>query len=177
MSGASAVAGTATLLGGCGDDTKLPSVATLPDESDDADVELLNSALDLELEAIAAYKLVAGQVAGDALQDVKRFLEQEQDHADALAAAIEEAGGMPNRAKAAYDFPRLRSADAALRFAVGRENVAIAYYVDMLPKLGKGDLRATVASIMANEAEHVAVLREALGEQPVPAAFVVGEAP
>jgi rubrerythrin len=62
-----------------------------------------------------------------------------------------------------------------LKFAVDLENTAIAAYIDALPKLGKGDLRATAAAIVSNEAEHVAVLLGALGREQVPGAFVFGK--
>ncbi len=174
LSGVSVAGGSAMFLTACGDDTKS---TTLPenDESDEADVEILNSALDLELMAVAAYKAGAAHLEGDVLQVGKLFLEQEQEHADGLAAAIKDAGGTPNRAKKAYDFPELRSQTDVLRFAVDLENTAIAAYIDALPKLGKGDLRATAAAIVANEAEHISVLLGALGEEQVPGAFVFGE--
>jgi rubrerythrin len=126
--------------------------------------------------AVAAYKAGAARLKGDVLQVGKLFLEQEQEHADGLMTAIKDAGGTPNRAKASYDFPKLTSQQDVLRFAVDIENTAIAAYIDALPKLGKGDLRATAAAIVSNEAEHVAVLRGALGEQQAPDAFVVGKA-
>ena len=174
VSAAGVAAGSGLLVAGCGDDTKSPFAATAPDESDDADVEILNFALDLELEAVAAYKAAAGALAGAALSAAKLFLEQEQEHADALAAAIKDADGTPNRPKRSYEFARLPSRPAALRFATDLENRAIAAYIDALPKLGRGDLRATVASILANEAQHLAVLRDVLGEDPAPDAFVTG---
>ncbi|MEJ7797666.1 MAG: ferritin-like domain-containing protein [Solirubrobacteraceae bacterium] len=176
MSGVSVAAGSAMFLAACGgDDTKSPG-ALGPDESDAADVEILNSAVDLELMAVAAYKAGAARLQGDVLQVGKQFLEHEQEHADGLASAIKDAGGKPNRAKSAYDFPELKSQTDVLKFAVDLENTAIAAYIDALPKLGKGDLRATAAAIVANEAEHVAVLLGVLGEQQVPHAFVVGSA-
>ena len=110
------------------------------------------------------------------LKVAKLFLEQEQEHADGLASAIKAAGGTPNRALASYDFPELRSQTDVLRFAVDLENTAIAAYIDALPKLGEGDLRATAASIISNEAEHVAVLLGALGMEQVPGAFAFGKA-
>ena len=174
-SGVSAAGASAVLLSGCGDDTK-SATKTGPDESDEADVEILNSVLDLELMAVAAYKAGAGTLKGDVLQTVKGFLEQEQEHADGLSAAIKDAGGTPNRAKSSYDFPAWRSQREVLRYAVDLENTAIAAYIDALPKLGKGDLRATASAIIANEAEHVAILRGALGLEQVPSAFVVGKA-
>ena len=169
------VAGTsATFLSACGDDTKSSTPAG-PDESDAADVEILNSALDLELMAVAAYKAGAALLKGELLSVGTLFLEQEQEHADGLASAIKAAGGTPNKALASYDFPELKSQSDVLRFAVDLENTAIAAYIDALPKLGEGDLRATAAAIIANEAEHVAVLLGALGMDQVPDAFVVGK--
>jgi rubrerythrin len=176
MAGVSVAGGSAVFVTACGDDTKSPNVATAPDESDEADAEILNSALDLELMAIAAYKAGAAHLEGDVLQLAKLLLAQEQAHADALSSAIRKVGRIPNRAKASYDFPRLTSQDDTLRFAMEIENTAIAAYVDALPKLGKGDLRATASSIVADEAEHVSVLLGVLGEQQVPAAFVYGKA-
>ena len=174
MSGVSVAGGSAVFLSACGDDTKTPVVG--PDESDEADVEILNSALDLELMVVAAYKAGAAQLKGDVLAIGKLFLEQEQEHADGLMSAIKDAGGTPNKAKKSYDFPELRSQTDVLRFAVDLENTAIAAYNDALPKLGEGDLRATAAAIISNEAEHVAVLLGALGEEQVADAFVVGKA-
>ena len=175
MSGVSVAGGSAMFLSACGGDAMSPG-PNGPDESDEADVEILNSALDLELMAVAAYKAGAARLQGEVLAVGKLFLEQEQEHADGLASAIKDAGGKPNRAKASYDFPALRSQTDVLRFAVDLENTAIAAYIDALPKLGKGDLRATAAAIVANEAEHVAVLLGALDEDQVPSAFVVGKA-
>jgi rubrerythrin len=167
---------SATLLAGCGDDTKRPNVRSAPDESDAADVELLNAALDLELMVVEAYKAGAAALRGSTLQIAKGFLEQEQAHADSLASAIRDAGGQPNRAKSSYDFPRWPDQRAVLRFAVGLENTVIASYIDALPKLSQGDLRATASAIVTCEAEHVAVLLGVLGEPQVPAAFVNGRA-
>jgi rubrerythrin len=173
MAGAGAAS---ALLAACGDDTKDPNVQNAPDESDAADVEILNSALDLELMVVEAYKAGAGRMRGATLQIAKGFLEQEQEHADVLATAIRDAGGTPNRRKSSYDFRRLRSQRDALRFALDLENTVIAAYIDALPKLSPGDVRATAAAIVTCEAEHVAVLLGALGKPQVPGPFVTGRA-
>jgi rubrerythrin len=176
MSGVSLAGGSAVFLAACGDDTKSSGVKTGPDESDQADVELLNSALDLELMAVAAYMAGAARLKGDVLQIGKAFLEQEQEHVDGLTQAIKDSGGTPNRAKASYDFPKLSSQNDVLRFAVDLENTAIAAYIDVLPKFSQADLRATAAAILTTEAEHIAVLLGALGDNQVPDAFVTGKA-
>jgi rubrerythrin len=173
-SGVTVAAGSAVLLAACGDGSTDP--VTGPDESDQADVEILNAVLDLELMSVAAYKVGAGRLRGDVLQIGKTFLAQEQEHADGLSSAIEDAGGRPNRAKSSYDFPQLRSQRDVLRFAVDVENTAIAAYLDALAKLSQGDLRATTAAIITAEAEHVSVLLDVLGVDPAPAAFVTGRA-
>jgi rubrerythrin len=172
--GVSAAGGSALLLGACGEGSQ-SLVEAGPDESDQADVEILNGALDLELMAVAAYKTGAVRLTGELLQVGKLFLAQEQEHADGLTSAIKDAGGKPNRAKSAYDFPPRRSAQDVLKYAAYIENTAIAFYIDALPKLTNGDVRATAASIITTEAEHLAVLRDALGQSPLPAAFVTGK--
>ena len=175
ISGVSVAGASVAVLGACSDDTKNP-VKLGPDESDQADVEILNGALDLEWLAVAAYKVGAGRLRGSRLEIVKGFLEQEQEHADGLGGAIKELDGTPNRPKSNYDFPVLRSEADVLRFAVDLENTAIAAYIDALPKFSDKDLRSTAASIITNEAEHVSVLLDALGREPVPDAFVNGKA-
>jgi len=174
-SGVSLAGGSAAFLAACGDDTKSAGVQTGPDESDQADVEILNSVLDLELMSVAAYKASAALLTGDVLQVGKAFLEQEQEHVDGLAQAIKDAGGTPNRAKSSYDFPKLSSQNDALRFAVDHENTVIAAHLDALPKFSQRELRATAAAIVTTAAEHVAVLLGALGDNQVADAFVTGK--
>ena len=176
LAGAGLAGSSAVALAGCGDDTKNPTVRTAPDESDTADVELLNTMLDLELMSIAAYKTGAGELRGSRLQIVKGFLEQEQEHADTLTSAIRDLAGVPNGPKDSYDFRALTSQSDVMRFAVGFENNIIAAYIDVLPKLSQGEIRSTISAILTTEAEHVAVLLGALERPQVPAAFVVGQA-
>ena len=58
------------------------------------------------------------------------------------------------------------------RFAAGLEQGAASGYLGMIPVLGDRDLAKVVASILGDEAMHWAILRNAVGEQPVPGAFV-----
>ena len=61
-----------------------------------------------------------------------------------------------------------------LRLTSQMENRVIAAYLDALPKLTSGEIRARAASILASEAEHLSVIQGALGRPQVPTAFVVG---
>lgn len=176
--GVSVIGSSAVFLAACGDDDDEPSGSATAKETtgDDADVEILNSALDLELTAVAAYKAGAKQLKGSVLDAGQKFLQQEQEHADGLAQAIKAMGGTPNKAKASYDFPTLSNQEDVLKFAVDLEYTAIAAYIDALPKLSDPKLRGTAAAIVTNEAEHISVLLGALGMDPVPDAFVQGKA-
>ena len=80
----------------------------------------------------------------------------------------------PSQAANHYSFPRLASQDAVLRFAIGVEDAAVAAYIDAIPRLNTAGLRAETASILATEAEHLAVLNGALAQRSAPTAFVTG---
>jgi rubrerythrin len=177
ISGVSLGAGGAVFLGACGDDEESGSSSSSSSESEgSADVDILNSALELEYTAIAAYTAGAKLLKGDVLAAGEEFLAQEQEHADGLVTAIGDLGGTPVEPKMddEYDFPKLSSQEDVLNFANELENTAIAAYVDAIPKLTEPELRVTAAQIVTNEAEHVSVLLGALGQPQVPDAFVTG---
>lgn len=176
MSGVSLAGGSAAFLAACGDDDTPSGGGEADVSGDDADVEILNSALDLELLAVAAYKAGAELLRGEVLDVAQMFLEQEREHAEGLASAIRDLGGTPNRPKSSYDFPELSGQEDVLRFAVDLENTAVAAYIDALPKISSSELRGTAAAILTNEAEHISVLLGALDMPQVPDAFVIGEA-
>jgi rubrerythrin len=142
------------------------------EEAAKRDAEILNGALDLEHTAIAVYTAGAPLLKGDVLKLGRQFLSQEKEHADALETAIRDAGGRPNRPKPSYDFPSVTDQAGTLKLATMIENVAIAAYLDAIPRLASGDLRATAASIVTSEAEHLSVLLGAQGRPQVPNAFV-----
>ena len=63
----------------------------------------------------------------------------------------------------------------ALAFAADLENVAIATYVEAVPKLSASDLRAIAGKIATVEAEHLAVIAGERGRPQAPGAFVGGD--
>jgi rubrerythrin len=180
-----AAGGAATLLSACGGSENKGEGPIAGEKSQDSSAErpgtdvndlvVLNSAIDLEHQAVAAYTLAMHALSGENLRTARQFRDHERQHVVRLAAAIKQAGGKANAARSSYAFPRLRDEQAVLRFASGLENKAISAYVDSLPRLNNADLRASVASILANEAEHLAVLNSALGQRTAPEAFVRGE--
>jgi rubrerythrin len=179
LAGLTTVGGSAVFLAACGGDDDDGDGGETDTVNAEADVAILNSALDLENTAIAAYTAGAKLLRGDVLELGRQLLEQEQEHADGLTRAIEDLGGTANKAKSAEeyarDFPRLRSQNDVLRFAVDLENTAVAAYVDAIPKLSDPNLRKTAAAINTNEAQHISVLLGVLKRPQVPDAFVKGE--
>jgi rubrerythrin len=181
LAGLATAGGSVVFAAACGDDDDGGSATAGIMENGAGggrDVMILNAALDLENTAIAAYTAGAALLKGAVLETGKLFLAHEQEHAAGLAQAIRDLGGTPNKAKpaAAYanGFPKLRSQNDVLRFAVDLENTAVAAYVDAIPKLSDPKLRQTAAAINTNEAEHISVLLGALGKPPVPDAYVTG---
>ena len=182
LAGLATAGGSVVFAAACGDDDDSCGGSTAAVMENGAggerDVMILNAALDLENTAIAAYTAGAALLKGPVLATGKLFLAQEQEHAAGLAQAIRDLGGTPKKAKpaAAYakGFPKLRSQNDVLRFAVDLENTAVAAYVDAIPKLSDPKLRQTAAAINTNEAEHISVLLGALGKPPVPDAYVTG---
>ena len=179
VAGVTTVGGSAAFLAACGDDDDKSSKGTTDEKGSEGDVAVLNSALDLENTAVAAYTAGARLLKGDVLSLAEEFLEQEQEHADAISQAIKDLGGTPNKAKSEAEytesFPKLKTQDDVLRFAVDLEETAVAAYIDAQPKLSTGELRGTAAAIGTNEAEHISVLLAALKQPPVPDAFVTGK--
>lgn len=141
-----------------------------------SDASILNSALGAEFEAIAAYQVGAesGLLQKPALDLAVTFQGHHKQHADTLAKTIIKLGGTPVEAKAAYRFPveTLKTQADVLRFAATLEKGAVSAYLGAVPLFGNRDLSTAAASILGDEAMHWAVLRNALGEAPVPSAFM-----
>jgi rubrerythrin len=141
-----------------------------------SDVQILNTALGAELEAIAAYQLGAESklLQKPVLDLAVTFQGHHKEHADVLAKTIAKLGGKPVAAKARYNFPveQLQSQADVLRFAARLEQGAVSAYLGAVPLFGNRDLAKAAASILGDEAMHWAVLRQALGEAPVPSAFM-----
>ena len=142
----------------------------------ESDVRILNTALAAELEAIAAYQVGAesGLLQKPVLDLAVTFQGHHREHADVLAKTVAKLGGKPVLAKAKYAFPteKLKSQADVLRFAASLEKGAVSAYLGAVPVFDNRDLAKAAASILGDEAMHWAILRNAVGEVPVPAAFV-----
>ena len=145
-------------------------------ESAASDARILNTALGAELEAIAAYQVGAesGLLKKPVLDLAVTFQGHHKEHADLLTKTIAKLGGKPVSAKDKYTFPTdtLKTQNDVLRFAATLEKGAVSAYLGAVPVFSNRDLAKAAASILGDEAMHWAILRNALGEVPVPSAFV-----
>jgi hypothetical protein len=152
------------------------AVAATANANAEGDVRILNTALGAEFEAIAAYQVGAesGLLGKGALAVALQFQGHHKEHAGALAGAVQKLGGKAVAAKAKYTFPveKLKNEADVLRFAAGLEKGAVSAYLGAVPVFGDRKLAQVAASILGDEAMHWAVLRQVLGEAPVPIAFV-----
>lgn len=142
----------------------------------ESDVRILNTALGAEYEAIAAYQVGAesGLLGKDVLVVAVAFQGHHKQHADALASTVRKLGGKAVVTKTRYVFPveKLKSQADVLRFAAGLEQGAVSAYLGAVPVFNDKTLAQVAASILGDEAMHLAVLRQVLGENPVPSAFM-----
>tara|TARA_R110002049_G_scaffold115854_9_gene268074 strand:+ start:250 stop:852 length:603 start_codon:yes stop_codon:yes gene_type:complete len=145
------------------------------DKAIEQDIRILNTAIAAEHEAVAAYQLGAesGLLQPEVLKVAVAFQGHHKEHVDALVKAVRSLGGKDAQARDDYHFPvdKLKKQADVLQFAAGLERGAVSAYAGAIPVFGNRDLSAAAASILADEAMHWAVLRHALGLDPVPGAF------
>jgi hypothetical protein len=131
------------LIGGCGVEEAGKSPPT------DADV----------LEGLLRRELAAGAaVIGSPLAEL--IDRQDHQHAERLAALVG-VELIQRGSQTAQD----------LSTALVRKQQAVYAYVEAVPRLVDAELRVVVMQLAASEAEHLAALRLAAGEEPVPDPF------
>ncbi len=136
------------------------------------DVALLNAAIALEHEGIAAYQLGAesGLLTPDVLKTAVTFQGHHKQHRDDLAAAVRRLGGQPPAAKALGAYAAdlgaasLKDQTGVLRLALKLERGAANAYLGLIPSLGQTDFHVLAARMAGDEAFHAATLGAALGE-------------
>ena len=90
---------------GCGAEDNSAAVG-VPDAkaTPQRDRAVINGALTLENTAVAAYAMGLPLLRGDARRYAERFLDQEREHAAALAALVRDMGGEPNKPKPTAEY-------------------------------------------------------------------------
>ncbi|MCC6742333.1 MAG: ferritin-like domain-containing protein [Acidobacteria bacterium] len=142
------------------------------------DIKIVNIALGLEYQAIYAYDVAAstGLLSAGTKGVALLFQSQHKEHAALEENAIKQLGGTPVARQEKYelgDLSGIKTEKDLLTFALGKEAGAASAYMGVLSMLSNKDLIPVVAGIGANEAQHAALLRFAMGEaNPVPMSVV-----
>jgi Ferritin-like domain len=139
-----------------------------------SDIALLGHLLYLEHLAIAAYTAGTPLLPPATVKAGALFLNDELSHAGDLAGLIRAAGAKPPKPAPSYPLGHPRTGEEVLALLHAVERAQVAAYLDAIPRLQPGTLKQQVASILANDAQHLAVVRAALHQPAVPTAFVTG---
>ena len=176
--GAGLAGGAALMLAACGGSHSSSSQATATSTSgpvpDSLDAALLNHLLDLEHLGVAAYTAGIPLLSPSGRKAGRLFLTQELSHAGELGGLVKQAGGKPHKGRETYNLGHPRTEEDVLRLLHKIERAQINAYLDAIPKVSLGSTRAALAAALANDAQHISVLRLSLGRRPIPTALVTG---
>lgn len=170
---AAASIAAAEFVSACGSTSRL-HVGKVSPSDDQTDVDYLNHALDLKQYAVAAYTAATPLLRGHEHTAAKRFLGQDLAHASQLMSLIKHVGGTPNPPRASYDLGHPRGTRALLTLLDTAEDQVIAGFLQLVPRVSPGVVRAELCAILANDAQHIVILGLALRRDPIPTAFVTG---
>jgi hypothetical protein len=138
-----------------------------------ADEAVLAGLAGLEDTAVQAYQaaLAGGRLDAATASSAQRFLAHETAHRDRVNGLL---GGAPPRPATANLVAAVRKAstqNAVLAALVAVENAVVAGYSDAFGKLTDTGVLEALGEIMANEGQHLAVLRTAAGQAATPNPF------
>jgi ferritin-like protein len=172
-----ALAATAALAG-CGGGGDDGAATAAVDKA--ADAETLNNVLARELAAVRAYERTLPLLRGAALASAREFRAQEQEHVNAVLKALRGLGEAAEPEREEIESEGLKTQADALAFLYEVESVSTAYGLRALSHLTASWPRVLLASIVANQAQHLVVLRRELGAdaaESIPEAFEDGTTP
>jgi rubrerythrin len=176
VGGSGAAAALGVLIAACGGDDKNKPAAAKPAPATSSDVkndiEIVNYALTLEyLETQFYNDVIASGVVKDPKVGAiaKKFADSEQQHVDALIAAVRKLGGKPVAApKASFQSVIEGGLEKVLSTAASVENLGAAAYLGQAGNIKNKEILAAALSIHSVEARHAAALNELIGGRPLP---------
>jgi hypothetical protein len=148
----------------------------------EGDIGVLQGALALEHEGIAAYRIAGGSglLSKGVLDVALVFLGHHQGHRDSLAKLIHDAGAKPVEPKSddeyikALNIAALKSEGDVVKFAAGLEQGAANAYVGQVAALRDHQLAHLFAQLGTDEAVHWAILNNAAGGAMPKAPYLFG---
>ena len=169
-----AIAAVSILLAGCG------GGGDTTDSERAGDAGILNEALARELTQVAAYTQGLPLLHGQTRVLGQRLRSQEQEHVDALVKAIKGLEEETDAEAEEVDFSEVKTEDDFLTLAYELGASALGSYIDAAPTLYTSAPRVLASSLAASEAQHLVILRQALGAglaESIPRGFDIGEEP
>lgn len=163
-------------LGACGGGGDVTTA--VPDKESDARV--LNEILGRQLAAVDAYDRSMRALGGPDLALAREFRAQEQQHVDAVVKAMRGVGAEAEPAEEEIEAKGLKSEADHLEFLYEVGSATIDAELNAISKLTASWVRPLLGTIVANQAQHLVLLRRALGAKPletVPEAFEDGTTP
>ncbi len=138
------------------------------------DLVLLRGLLALERRTVAAYEAGIPLLDQDTAKDAQQFLGQELSHAGELTGLLKRAKVKPPPPPGSFHLGHPRTEADVLALLHRLEAAQLAAYLSAITEFSNGSLRAAAAAILANDAQHITVLRRRLSLTPAPEAFVTG---
>jgi hypothetical protein len=163
----------------------LASATAAPAATVRGDAATLTDALRLEHAAEFTYRAATRSDSAEVSAIAMRFAPQETAHVSAIATAMEALGARklpPPRSPAAVDaiardfgispvLSELRTPQETLGFMLAFEQELVAAWTATHRRLADASLLQTATSILGCQAQHLVVLRQALGRDPLPNAL------
>lgn len=174
----------ALLLSSCGggeESTETVDTAALEREAErEADVEILNQILSRQRAAIAAFDRTIASMRGRPRDLAVRLRTQEEEHTVGILEALRALEGSEMVEPEEIEPWELRNEADRLTFLYEIESATIEDELGAIARLDSASARSLLASTVANQAQHLVLLRRALGAKPaewVPAPFEDGATP
>jgi hypothetical protein len=165
----------ATALGACGGGS-----SSSGSSDKERDARTLNEILGRQLAAVAAYAEVLPTLHGADLATAQQFRAQEQEHVDATTKTLRGIGGEADPPPETIEAGTLKTRADSLEFLYEMESATLDAELGAVGKLTIDWPRPLLASMAANNAQHLVRLRQALGAkgaETVPSGFETGEIP
>jgi hypothetical protein len=174
------------ILAGCGGggsstaaSSEAAATTPAPARGESADVAILDTVLGRQEAAVEAFRHVGPALPPRLARMTAYFRAQEQEHVDAVLKALRGLGSPAEPTAVPLDWSDLKSDRERLVFLYEVESATIDEELSAISKLEASWPRSLLASTVANQAQHLTLLRQALGAGPlasVPVPFENGTA-